>query len=255
MRKLLLLSLLLISSVEPSACIISSRNIRTVLNELQKHSSELRVLVAFDLDETLIEPNNDNHYGGDMWLQASVNNAVEKGTNVGAAWDLVLREYFKIQMDPDFSFKLVEGDETKQVVTAIQKLADKTIGLTARSFPIEDATIDRVEKVGISFVESGKFDALPTQEKVFMFHGVPGGFKHGIFFAGTGDKGESLMVLLETCDYQPDVVVFVDDKLKNLQAVEKFVEAAGMEFIGILYTRLDEAKKNYKLDPNLTVRF
>ncbi len=251
MRKLLLLSVLLVSSVELSAQIIKSSEIGTVLTEAKKYQDK-KLLVAFDLDETLVMPNNKDQRGGDMWMQARVKHAVDKGVDPETAWDIIAPVYFEIQMDPHFSFKLVEGKETKKTVKAIQKIADKTIGLTARSFPVENATIKNVEKCGLSFVESGYFKALPTQEKVFLFHGVPGGFKHGIFFAGSGDKGESLMVLLKTCKYKPEVVIFVDDKLKNLKAVEKAVEKAGMKFVGILYTRLDALKADYALHPDLT---
>lgn len=250
MRKLLLISLLFITSVELSARIIKSHNIRAVLTEVKKHKKK-KSLVAFDLDETLVVPNNKDQRGGDMWLQARVEHAISKGVNAVIAWDIMLPLYFEIQMDPHFSLKLVEGKETKNVVSKVQALADKTIGLTARAFPIEDTTIRLLEQTGISFVTSGHFDALPTQEKVFMFHGIPGGFKHGIFFAGSGNKGEALMALLKTCKYEPQIIIFIDDKIKNIQAVEKAVEAAGIEFVGILYTRLDKQKAEYKLHPDL----
>lgn len=251
MRKLLLLSLLLISSFEISARIIRANTIRTVLTEVQNHAKK-QVFVALDLDETLIVPNNDNHRGGDIWLQERVNNAVSKGASIKLAWDLMLPMYFEIQKDANFSVRLIEGFETFNVVQLLQETADKVIGLTARSFPIEDDTIRLLENTSISFVNSGSFDALPMQEKVFMFNGVPGGFKHGIFFAGPGDKGKSLMALFATCEYMPEIVVFVDDKLKNVQSVERAVEAAGMEFVGIHYTRMDKEKKEYKLHPDLT---
>jgi FMN phosphatase YigB (HAD superfamily) len=252
MRKLLVLSLLFVFSTQiVFARIITSKTIRTVLTEVQKHKGK-RVIAAFDLDETLIVPNNNNHRGGDIWLQERVNNAVKKGASIKLAWDLMLPIYFEIQKDPHFSVRLIEDLETFNVVRELQQQSEKVIGLTARSFPIEDDTIRLLETANISFVDSGYFEALPTQEKVFMFDGIPGGFKHGIFFAGPGDKGKSLMTLFESCKYKPEVVVFVDDKLKNVKSVEKAVEAAGMEFIGIHYIYMDQAKKEYKLHPNLT---
>jgi hypothetical protein len=251
MRKLLLLSLLLVSSVELSARIIESNTIRTVLN-IVREFKDRRVLVAFDLDETLIVPDNDNCRGGDIWLQERVNNAVRQGVSVGLAWDLMLPMYFEIQKDPNFEVRLIEGYETFNVIQQVQQEADKAIGLTARSFPIEDDTIRLLENTGLSFVKSGWFSVFGDHNEVFMFDGVPGGFKHGIFFAGKGDKGKSLMIFLERCKYKPDVVVFADDKLKNLQAVEKAVEAAGIEFVGILYTRMDKEKEEFKLHPDLT---
>lgn len=251
MRKLLLLSLLLFSSVELSARIIPSHTIRTVLTEVKRYANK-RVLAALDLDETLIEPDNDNHYGGDMWLQERVNHAVKKGVPVGTAWDLMLPIYFEVQKNPFFRVRLVERQETLDVIQALQVNADKTIGLTARSFPVEDDTIRLLEKTGLSFVKSGWFKVFGDHDEVFMFDGVPGGFKHGIFFCGKGNKGDSLMAFFKRAQYVPEVVVFADDKLKNLQAVERAVEAAGIEFVGILYTRLDEEKANYRLHPDLT---
>lgn len=251
MRKLFFLSLFLFSSLELSARIIKSNKISIVLIETKKYKDK-ELLVAFDLDETLIVPNNKDHRGGDMWVQARVQNIVDKGIDRETAWDIMAPVYFEIQMDPHFSFKLVEGKETKKVVKSVQKIADKTIGLTARSFPVEDATIKNIEKRGISFKKSGYFKSLSKQNQIFLFHGIPGGFKHGIFFAGSRDKGESLMTLLKACKYKPEVVIFVDDKIKNLKAVEKAVEKADIKFVGILYTRLDKEKAEYALHPDLT---
>ena len=178
-KKFLLPYLFFIACFDLSAQISTSCTIRSVLQEVRSiTNNKARVLVAFDLDETLIEPDNDNHYGSDMWLEARIEHACKKyGLSVKTAWDFILPFYFEIQQNPHFKVRLVEGKETLSVVQALQQETDKVIGLTARSFPIEDVTIRLLENTGLSFVRSGYFDSFGESEKIFMFDGVPGGFK------------------------------------------------------------------------------
>ena len=55
------------------------------------------------------------------------------------------------------------------------------------------------------------------------------------------------MQFLHHIGFKPDKIIFIDDKLKYVTAVEKAVEAEGIEFVGIRYSRLDEEVKSFNI--------
>ena len=221
------------------ARVIKTEKISTVCKEVKKYHKQItknvskkkKLMVIFDIDNTLAEPDNLDQYGSDQWLQTHVERIVEKGIPTVKAWDIMLPLWFEIQKDPKFSLRPVEKN-TVEIFKDIQKLSDKTIGLTARSFPILSDTLRLLKHVGINFLDNGF-----TED--FMFDGVPGEYTHGIFFCGTGDKGESLLELFARLNYYPDIIIFVDDKEKNVQSVEKAALLKNIEFLGIHYTHLE----------------
>ena len=236
------------SQKRPVRIVASMQELQTIAKELVENNKGKKLLAAFDLDETLMHPDNQTGRGGDFWLQARVNNAMKKSNITWQqAFDMMLPIFFEIQQDSHFKMALVQGVDTKNTVEWIQKHFDKTIGLTARAFPIEDDTIRLLEQAGISFVNSGSFRCLPTQDQLFVFDGVPGGFKHGIFFAGPGNKGDALLKLFERCDYKPDIVLFVDDKAKNIRDVENALKEHDIACVGLRYTYLDAVRDTYAL--------
>lgn len=232
----------------PIATVASMHELERLAKTLVLQNKDKKLLAAFDLDETLLHPANKTGRGGDFWLQARINNAMKKSNLTWQqAWDTMLPLFFEIQQDPHFKMQLVEGAATKNTVEWIQHHFDKVIGLTARSLPIENDTIRLLEQAGISFVHSGRFTCLPTQEQLFVFDGIPGGFKHGIFFAGSGNKGDALLKLFERCNYMPDIVLFVDDKAKNVRDVEDALSKHNIVCVGLRYTYLDQVRDTYKL--------
>jgi hypothetical protein len=71
--------------------------------------------------------------------------------------------------------------------------------------------------------------------------------RHGIIFSGQNDKGELLVKFFQTIDYHPKKVIFIDDKLKYVEQVQRAMAAAEIPFIGIRYSHLDEKVKNYNV--------
>jgi hypothetical protein len=62
-------------------------------------------------------------------------------------------------------------------------------------------------------------------------------FKQGILAANGEQKGAALIAFLQKIDYKPNTIIFVDDREKNIQDVEKSLSQynAKIKFIGIIY--------------------
>ncbi|MCF7900541.1 DUF2608 domain-containing protein [Candidatus Babeliales bacterium] len=238
MKKSFIILAFLVSSL--SAKIIETDSIATVLEYTHKDT-----LVLFDIDNTLAKENNTTGWGGDQWLYAHVQNFIEHGLTPQKAWDLALPIYFEAQHSNGFKLEFVE-DVTFDVVKKTQQQAQKVIVLTARSYPLIQLTIDFIADLGLNFLDNGF-------EEEFVFDKVPGKYTQGMFFCGAGDKGESLLELFHRINYWPQRVVFIDDKIKNIYAVERALKPYNIDFVGIHYTYLKKSVDAFKLFDNFSM--
>ena len=233
-RNLFFLAALVVSSFSLSAKIVESRNISDVLGYIHEDT-----LMIYDIDNTLAKENTESGWGGDQWVYALVNQFIEHGLTPSKAWDIALPIYFSAQHSKGFGLVPIE-DQTISVFKESQQKADKVIALTARSYPLIQLTVNFLHAIDIDFRDNGF-------EEEFVFDEVPSKYTHGMFFCGHGDKGQALLQLFHRIDYAPKKVVFIDDKMKNIKAVERAVEGLGIEFVGIHYLFLEEEIKNFKL--------
>ena len=147
-----------------------------------------KILVIFDLDNTLIEPDNDSQYASNQWLEAHVVRSIKNGIPASLAWDTMLPIWFETQNDPAFYLRTVEK-ETAQIFQAIQKLTDKTIGLSSRSFYVIPSTIDHLNRLHLNFLSH----SFPEGIKFATAHSQ---YIKGILFSGSNDKGSLLLEFL-----------------------------------------------------------
>lgn len=118
----------------------------------------------------------------------------------------------------------------------------KTIGLTAAmggeigQASLEERRIKELKRVGIDFSHS--FLDLP--EVVFPnfekpIYGKLPVFKNGILFTNENNKGQVLVEFLKILDWKPKQIIFVDDRLDHLKAVENALlqYEPAIEYIGL----------------------
>ncbi len=133
--------------------------------------------------------------------------------------------------------------EAPHFLAKLQKQKNiKTVALTAAmggkidGVSIEDRRFAELKRVGIDF----SFSFPNLAETVFIDFRTPlmGSlplFKNGIIFTNENDKGEVLVKFLKTIPWKPDEIIFVDDRIEHLQAVEK---ALHLSFPEIAFTGL-----------------
>jgi FMN phosphatase YigB (HAD superfamily) len=221
-----------------SSKIITTDSIETVLEYTNKDT-----LVIYDIDNTIAKENNTTEWGSDQWLYAHVQNFIDHGLQPQKAWDLALPIYFEAQHSDRFALEFVTPN-TFNVVKESQKKADKVIVLTARSYPLVQLTLSFLDNLGLNFLDNGF-------NEEFVFDKVPGKYTKGVFFCGAGNKGESLIELFKRINYWPKRVVFIDDKMKNVCAIENSLKEYDIEFIGMHYTYLEQSVKDFTLFHNL----
>ncbi len=191
-------------------------------------------LVIFDIDNTLAAPKLE--IGSDQWVNYLVEEKMKLGLDLQQAFNAVLPTYFHVQFK--IAMHPVE-DITPRFILGLQAQGVSVIALTARSIFVASRTLDQLDDMRVELGIKGHADELHLNMP------IPCIYMHGVIFSGNNDKGLVLIELLNNIDFKPTKIIFIDDKLKNIVAVEYAAQKCSIEFIGIRYSRCDERVANF----------
>ena len=230
----LCISILFTANID--ARIYQISRIANVLKYLISETKLTKKIVVFDIDNTLLNPASD--FGSDQWVSYKVKENLDMGMEMQAAFDKVLPLYFHIC---DYTELVPTEDNLITEVRDIEKNCDHVICLTARSTCLEEKTFEQLDKNNLLF-------AVPEVKENELK--LPNGslYQHGVLFCGHNCKGNVLSKFLDAIDYIPDEVIFVDDKEKNLTAVQGPIEGRGIKFTGLRYTGCDKRVAAFNMD-------
>ncbi len=220
--------------------IVESVSITDIYKYIQPDEYNKDLLVIFDIDNTVAK--TPTELGSDQWFTAKVEQFQTQGKSLLQAIDLTLPELFHIQFH---SWLIPVEKQTISVINDLQSKGVSVIALTARSLELTQRTIEQLSRLGIHFTKTDPYECPLTHGHG---HGKAGLYIDGIIFSGNHNKGEMLTSWLNKISYHPKKIIFIDDKLKNLQAVETAVHKRDYPFIGIRYGYEDEAVRNFTLE-------
>jgi hypothetical protein len=221
-----------------NAFITESNRLATILKYINPLNN---TLVIFDIDNTITHP--EIEFGSDEWFCHKIAQKKAEGfddlTAIYYVLPLLFYAQFNINLEPT-------EDGIPELIQYLTENGIAVMALSTRSLPIVERTLEQLDNIDIHFCMP---DIEPHDLILPMHH--PCFYKNGILFAGNNDKGEALHTFFEMMNYQPDAVIFIDDKLKYLHSVEKALEKYEIPFVGIRYSGCDERVKNF--DPNKSV--
>lgn len=170
--------------------------------------------------------------GSDEWFFYRFNRYKLHGKGVNEALDLALNEWESVQ---HLSSVLPVEPETAEIVFNLQNRY-YAIGLTTRGLGLATRTIQQLQSIDIDL----SLHPISTNELHFMVNQEGILYRKGILFTAGQHKGECFRKLLEATGFQPERVLFINDKRSHIIPVEEFCQSKGIEFIGLRYGNLDE---------------
>jgi len=209
--------------------ILEIKNIKEIKKHLNKYE-----LVLFDLDNTIMEPIQE--LGSDQWFNYQFKKYENSGLDRNVALDTALLDWYEIQAITKVKF--VEKD-IKTILDNLHKKNTLVMGLTTRDHSFSLAAIKQLDSLKIDLSKTA-----PKKETFYFENGVL--YKKGILFAKGIEKGKVLAQFLKKIKFMPKSIVFIDDKLKHLDEVEKFCDKFKIKFLGLRYGYLDEKVKNFQ---------
>jgi FMN phosphatase YigB (HAD superfamily) len=216
------LSLVTLSLCAP---IYEIKHIDQVLNYVQNKND----LVVFDLDNTLIRANTLE--ANSEWFDWHFAQLKSHGYTT----DEILKQIEPIHnaAQQKAITRPIEPD-TDRIINALQVKGLHPIALTARGSV--DLTEKQLKKTRIDFKKNA-----PDKNICYVFNNLaqPAFYIPGILLAGGNDKGLVLKDFLKHLKSKPKTIIFVDDRLDNIQHVEKTAQQLKIPFIGLRYGYLD----------------
>ena len=202
--KLILLTLISFISLSAGAKIIELQS----MTDLQVQTWNKKTLVVFDIDNTLLR--QDSMIGTHQWGDYMKERAMRAGVPENEAKQYQYRVFGQLQD------KLNVVPVENEVLALLKTLEDKGIkhfALTARSAILKNVTSKQVQTLKHNFSKS-----FPVQNDLTK---IENHLHEGIIFSGDVPKGELLKTIVENSPDEFDHIVFVDDKLYNLESIEK----------------------------------
>jgi hypothetical protein len=154
---------------------------------------------------------------------------------------------------------MLVDDNIPSLISSLQARGVKTIALTSGytgSFgkikKREDLRIKTLKKLGIDFSNS-----FPNKKEFTLAEGEHSStedsmsiFKKGVLFASRQDKGVVLKLFLDQANYTPAKIVHIDNNKGRIKEVEKYAHGAGIEYLGIIFSK-EREKSSKKLDTKI----
>jgi FMN phosphatase YigB (HAD superfamily) len=206
--------------------------------ELKTHLKP-ETFIVFDIDNTLLHPSQE--LGNDQWFYHQLKHYIDKGLQAQHALSKALKEWYSIQFLTDVN--IVEPG-TDLIIRNLQDEGFKIIGLTTRGFVLSDVTRDQLETLHIDLSLTS-----PSKKEIYFLnreHAIL--FKKGILFTNGSHKGDAFFKFLEQSGYNPNRVVFINDKASHIREVEESCKERNVTFIGLRYGFLDEKVKSFQKD-------
>lgn len=210
MKKLLILIQLILATTA-SAEIREAKSMREALSDVTAND-----IVVFDIDNTILEPAQT--LGSDQWFEyllKKYDNSVDKALG---DWLAVQRQTKVVAVE----------SETPALIRDLQNRGMTVISLTARPAELSQASNQQLLSVGVKFK---KIAPVVLENATYDF---------GIIFIGPGaNKGVVLQQFLKKTALFPTRILFVDDKQKNVNNMDKAFIGTGTTNINFRYSAAD----------------
>lgn len=201
------------------------------LIEKEADGLDVHSLVLFDVDATLIVPN-------DALLKPKGKELFEQLVASFTERDL----FREIRMKA--SHVLVD-DKSSLLVQNLQKNQIPIIAFTAAPSKVRGVEepgvwrVDELQRYGFDFSPAfTNLNFLELPKEMDQQHFPL--FKSGVLYSSFHPKGDILILFLQQIGFTPKKVIFVDDELKHVQSVIGALDKQGIPCVGFYYTAAND---------------
>lgn len=160
------------------------------------------------------------------------------------------------------NYEVVLIDENiPQIIKAIQNKDIKVIALTggysgSLSFikNIENLRIKTLKEFNIDFSSSFPITEMKFDLIVNDFTKPVPLYKNGVIFTSKYPKAYVLENFLQQLNFNPKKIIFIDNDIEHIEDVRKYAAKAGIDYIGVHYTKANEQQDEQMLDMSLAMK-
>lgn len=194
--------------------------------------------IYFDLDNTLVTTEDD--FGGEHWESRLAEELINRGLQEHIAIERACFIWSSVQSVTRLS---PSETDTLNVLNCLHAKGHCPVAVTSRSIELMQTTLQQLRRIGIYFSVNKREEMLLN-----LANGELGKWMEGIVFCNGNNKGKMLHSFFKSLDIYPKNVLFVDDKMKNLEEVGEVMTLLGIPFIGLLYDKFHRKNKGFTSD-------
>jgi hypothetical protein len=187
-----------------------------------------RPLLVLDIDDTLLT--SAEFFGSDSWYEWQKTLPAGHPALVPCRFDLIAMNYEAG----------VQKETQPGAAAYINSLKVEKLIQTSRSLPSRAATIRELEAAGYVLPPalSQKLDGtiFPWDPTIPASPTIS--YHRGVLMGAGQDKGKLLVRVLKQAGLKYDRVILVDDGFKNIENMRVALEAEGIEYRGLYYTKI-----------------
>jgi hypothetical protein len=213
-----------------TADVVTTRDLVDVLKVLSEPYNG-RTLLALDIDDTLLT--SPTFFGSDAWYEWQKTLSPQSPGYVPCRLDVVAMNYEAGTQVP------TQAD----AVAAINSIPLDKIMITSRSPMYRGGTIRELQQAGYELpgpLQPGLAGAIYEYRPDPNRPGVSLSYHQGVLMVAGQNKGLALVDLMRHMQITYDRVVLVDDGEKNIGEMRDAMAAAGIEYRGVRYNRIDK---------------
>lgn len=234
---------ILISPLTLLASIEQIHTIKDVANYFE--TADDYTLGIFDIDETLLVPLDPS------FQKLNIEKHIEIITSIKSGLSLEQQDLLGNLALFASSSQLIESNEAPLLIQAIMKKNIRLMALTAamtKKFEegyLPEARYIELKKNGIDFSDGFREIQYLCLSNLKSCHGSHPVFYQGVLCSngdhkrieGAVTKGEALIEFLNSVSWKPSKIIFIDDKLYNLEEMEKTLKEFddGITYQGLHY--------------------
>lgn len=234
MNKVSILIIMLFFSILDPSYSLSSIHTINQFTELSNNLSDITSddLVLFDIDYVLTIPDDKILRPCGEKLRKELRSQLKKVLTKPELDFLDSKTVIKARVGlvdlgmPNLIKKLQK--KTKNII-ALTSSGVGSLGIIERQ---ENLKVTEIRQFGIDF--SSAFPTYQHQSSTINNNLLPM-FYQGILFAIPDKKGQSLSIFLKNVKINPARIVFVEDRIENIRAVETECRNLGIDFLGLHY--------------------
>lgn len=222
------------------------------------------VLIVFDIDNTLLA--SKQNFGSDQWYEWQSDLIKKNELENAVATDITGLLTVQANLYSLGRMRTTQLN-TSSIVSAIQEQGISVVALTARGPVNRDATLRELiankidmkrTSLGAGNGIAGRFFPLNpdhphlyglTKNEVLQFKLTKPrkiSYEHGIIMVAGQHKGAMLRTILQRTFATPEVVIFIDDKEKNVRSIDDGLSPLGIEVFALRYSGEDQTVANFK---------
>lgn len=188
--------------------------------------------VVFDIDNTLLR--QDSMIGTHQWGDSIREHYKSLGTAAVSATVDQHAAFAKLQ---DHVSVVPTEKEVYRVLKFLQKNSIPHFAFTARGANLKAKTLEQIASLKFHFNDT--FPKLNDLKK-FEKH-----YENGVIFAGDVTKGELLKRLVDGATIKPKHIIFIDDRLYNLESIEKELAQHPIKLTSLRYGGVDHVVNKF----------